>query len=90
MVVAEAQGTGTPPIVAQGPETAAPDFVHHDITGLIYQVGDVSALARSIVAVQTDDASYEHLTQEALASAIMLDWSAAILPHIAQLYRSLL
>ena len=90
IVVAEAQAVGTPPIVAAGPETAAVDFVRHDIDGLLYPVGDVPALARHLLALTTDDTTAQHLHHGCREAATALDWDAAILPRVATLYRSLL
>ena len=90
IVVAEAQAVGTPPIVAAGPETAAVDFVRHDIDGLLYPVGDIEALARHLQALAIGDDSFQHLQHGCRQAATALDWDAAILPRMATLYRQLL
>lgn len=88
MVVAEAQAVGTPPIVAQGPETAAPDFVRHGIDGLVYPVSDVTALAQVLGRLISGGGA--HLAAGLAHTAQALDWDRAIVPRIATLYHAAL
>jgi glycosyltransferase involved in cell wall biosynthesis len=88
MVVAEAQATGTPPIVATGPETAASDFVRHGMDGLTYAVGDVPALARALRDVLGDPEQWMRLADGARRTASRLDWDATIVPRIVTYYRA--
>jgi len=89
MVVAEAQAVGTPPIVAQGPQTAAPDFVRHGIDGLVYPVSDVAALAQGLGGLVSGDGG-PHLVPGLARTAQALDWDTAIVPRIATLYHAAL
>ena len=86
IVIAEAQATGTPPVVASGPETAAPDFVEHNISGLLYPAGNIPALAEALRQA-LDPEVRAHLDAGCRQAAAALDWDSAILPRVASLYR---
>jgi glycogen(starch) synthase len=90
LVVAEAQAVGTPPIVAQAPESAAPDLLREGEDGLLYQVGNVPALASAIVRILDDPLLRERLATGGLESAASLDWNRAILPRLVALYERML
>jgi len=90
IVVAEAQATGTPPIVARGPETAAVDFVVDGKSGLSYPVSDVGALTTTLLIMLGNDTRHCSITAGAQQAAARLDWDRVVVPSVVGLYGSLL
>lgn len=69
----EANACGVPVIAANVPGLR--DAVQHDKSGLLYEYGDIYALAHALRRVLRDTALHQHLQEGALTFARQFDWN---------------
>jgi glycosyltransferase involved in cell wall biosynthesis len=75
LIVMEANGCGTPVVVADSPGLR--DSSRDGVNGLVYPYGDVAALAERLERILTDDALRRRLGTQAIDWAHQWTWSAA-------------
>jgi glycosyltransferase involved in cell wall biosynthesis len=79
----EANACGVPVIAANVPGLR--DAVQHDKSGLLYEYGDISALAHTLQRVLRDAALYQHLQEGALTFARQFDWNMSAQAMVVQM-----
>lgn len=73
LVVAEAMGSGSVPLISE----ACTDICRHMVNGLVHPVGDVATLAKQITLLYQDRALLQKLRAGALNTAPDVTWTAA-------------
>lgn len=75
-VVLEAMGAGVP--VVSTPVAALPDFVHDDVNGYLFPVGNDTALAACLAPLLSNDALHRRLALAAIETARRCDWGVVL------------
>lgn len=78
----EAMSSGLVPVTSD--VSAVPEFVTHEVTGLLTPPGDVEAMANAVIELGRDESRFAHLSRQAAQAAqTQCGWDATIARELA-------